>query len=305
HRALADAVILDVGGVHFQQLGAAVTGHAAVRGVDVENATLGVQQPATVRRSLEDGATRTSLFAQSRLLRHTFTEIAGRGELRAALVELYVARHDGEGERPSVLALVHAHAGALFRVVQLQRARLQRQEFRARVPEEIQGGVVHCDEAAGRTVRDPYRRRVRLEDAAKARFAGRKPLIGNLQGLEPRLHPSQLLLRPLELLLVIFSLCLQRLLCGCGRALLRSVVAWRRRRRRRTGDPILQPLGKQLVDRRRQRLWGRGSRQKTLGAELPGEAFILGIVMAARIEHERNRLQALILLPLATQGEAV
>src|SRR5690606_40495877 len=57
---------------------------------------------------------------------------------------------------------------------------------------------VHCDEAAGRTVRDPYRRRVRLEDAAKARFAGRKPLIGNLQGLEPRLHPSQLLLRPLE-----------------------------------------------------------------------------------------------------------
>src|SRR5690606_6209514 len=48
-----------------------------------------------------------------------------------------------------------------------------------------------------------------------------------------------------------------------------------------------------------------GTGQETFGAELQREAFVLRVVVPARIENERNALQAIVLLAFAAQGEAV
>jgi len=50
HRGFAGALVLDLRGIHADQLVAAVAGHAAVRGIHIEDAAVAVEDPAAIGR---------------------------------------------------------------------------------------------------------------------------------------------------------------------------------------------------------------------------------------------------------------
>ena len=349
HRGFAGALVLDLRRIHAEQFFAAVAGHAAIRCVHVEQAAVGVENPATVRRSLDQVARSDGFLAQVRrfvaqlaLGRGTLGEIVGRDQVGAAAVEFDFMQGERDLEAAAVLALVR-NRGAILGVGCFERRALQREEFRAAVTVERERGIVHRDEAAGGAIGDPHRQRVRFEHATEARFARCQTAIGRFELFDLTEQTRLRLLRALGgfgllalrvvelgkmLRLLRFRRALRLLelgkpaLCflelgltlrplrfgGSALRLLRNDLSLDHclvELRQRLRVAAAAVLREQLFERREQRLRRHGARDESLGAELERKALVLRIVVAARVEHERDRLQALVLLPFAAQRKAV
>ncbi len=187
-----------------------------------------------------------------------------------------------------------------------QRRALEGEEFGARVTVDAQRRIVDGDETARRLIRDPHGQRIRFEDAAETRLARGETLVGRFEFADlvaqTRLHLLRALGRQRQGLLGT----LQRFGALRGTDIERRQFDGRRRLRRGHRRGRCGGCGcDQFIDRLHQRIGLFAAGEEAFGPQFERETFVLRIVVTARVEQERNALQPLVLLPLATQGETV
>src|SRR5690606_11445920 len=174
---------------------------------------------------------------------------------------------------------------------------LEAQELCTRIAVEGQCALIDCDKGAGFVIDDPHRQRIGFEDAPKARLARCQALVDRLELCDALTQMLLYLLGPLERLGVF-------LIAGIDSACSMR-AGLHDEGRRRHGAGTLRRLREHCIDCGGQRLGGGGTGQETLRAALEREALIFRIVVPARVENEWHVSKTLVLLPLATQSEAV